>query len=671
MKKRTLQIIENDTWLKPYEKAIFGRYEAVKAKEAELTQNWKMSLSDFATGYLYFGLHKTKSGWVFREWAPHATAIYLIGTFSFWAEQEEYKMKRLDNGVWELFIPENTLNHEDIFKLKIYWDGGCGERLPAWANRVVQDPSTNIFSAQVWNPISPYKFKNKNFRPKKDPLLIYECHVGMAQEEEKVGSYKEFQDKVLPRIAKAGFNCIQIMAIQEHPYYGSFGYHVSNFFAPSSRFGTPEELKELIDTAHGMGISVIMDLVHSHAAKNEVEGLGNFAGDPNQYFYEGERREHKLWDSLCFDYGKNEVLHFLLSNCKYWLEEFNFDGFRFDGVTSMLYYSHGMGEDFTNYDDYYNGHQDDNAITYLTLANILIHNVKREALTIAEEVSGMPGLALPYDEGGYGFDYRMAMNIPDFWIKMIEDHIDEDWKPSSLFWEVTNRRKDEKTISYAESHDQALVGDKTIIFRLIDSDMYWHMQKGDENYRVNRGLALHKMIRLLTASTINGGYLNFMGNEFGHPEWIDFPRVGNGWSHKYARRQWSLADNQNLNYHYLADFGKAMLAIMNSYIGFEKLEIQEIWQNDGDQILAYKRGDLVFIFNFNPVKSFTDYGFLVKPGKYKVILNTDSKDYGGFGFADDSVEHFTHHDALYAGEKKEWLKLYIPARSAVVLQWHK
>lgn len=290
MKKRTLQIIENDTWLKPYEKAIFGRYEAVKAKEAELTQNWKMSLSDFATGYLYFGLHKTKSGWVFREWAPHATAIYLIGTFSFWTEQEEYKMKRLDNGVWELFIPENTLNHEDIFKLKIYWDGGCGERLPAWANRVVQDPSTNIFSAQVWNPISPYKFKNKNFRPKKDPLLIYECHVGMAQEEEKVGSYKEFQDKVLPRIAKAGFNCIQIMAIQEHPYYGSFGYHVSNFFAPSSRFGTPEELKELIDTAHGMGISVIMDLVHSHAAKNEVEGLGNFAGDPNQYFYEGERR---------------------------------------------------------------------------------------------------------------------------------------------------------------------------------------------------------------------------------------------------------------------------------------------------------------------------------------------------------------------------------------------
>ena len=402
------------------------------------------------------------------------------------------------------------------------WNGGEGERIPAWANRVVQDDQTKIFSAQVWEPENPYRFRKKVFRAKTDPLMIYECHIGMAQEEERVGTYNEFREKILPRIAEAGYNCIQIMAIQEHPYYGSFGYHVSSFFAPSSRFGTPDELKELIDTAHRMGIAVIMDIVHSHAVKNEVEGLGNFAGDPNQYFYPGGRREHPAWDSLCFDYGKNEVIHFLLSNCKYWMDEFRFDGFRFDGVTSMLYYSHGLGEAFCNYGDYFNGNQDDNAICYLTLANKLIHQVNSKAITIAEEVSGMPGLAAPIQDGGYGFDYRMAMNIPDYWIKTIKEKIDEDWKPSSMFWEVTNRRKDEKTISYAESHDQALVGDKTIIFRLIDADMYWHFQKGDENYTVHRGIALHKMIRLLTASTINGGYLNFMGNEFGHPEWIDF-----------------------------------------------------------------------------------------------------------------------------------------------------
>ncbi len=669
--EKMLTIIKNDPWLEPYKDAIEGRHQHAIDKEQELTNKGKITLSDFASGYLYYGLHRTDKGWTFREWAPNATHIYLVGDFSQWEESEKYALKQLKNGDWELKLKETDLHHGDLYKLHVYWEGGQGERIPAWATRVVQDEQTKIFSAQVWSPEKPYKFKKKTFKPNTSPLLIYECHIGMGQQEEKVGTYNEFRENVLPRIVKDGYNCIQIMAIQEHPYYGSFGYHVSSFFAPSSRFGTPEELKALIDEAHRLGLAVIMDIVHSHAVKNEVEGLGNFAGDPNQYFYPGERHEHPAWDSLCFDYGKTQVVHFLLSNCKYWMEEFHFDGFRFDGVTSMLYYSHGLGEAFCNYGDYFNGHQDDNAICYLTLANKMIHEVNPKAITIAEEVSGMPGLAAKIEDGGYGFDYRMAMNIPDYWIKTIKEKVDEDWKPSSIFWEVTNRRKDEKTISYAESHDQALVGDKTIIFRLIDADMYWHMQKGDENYTVHRGMALHKMIRLVTASTINGGYLNFMGNEFGHPEWIDFPREGNGWSHKYARRQWDLVDNKNLVYHYLGDFDAAMINVIKSMKGFEKTDVVEVWHNDGDQILAYKRKDLVFVFNFNPVKSFADYGFLVTPGAYEVVLNTDAKEFGGNGFADDTVIHFTMPDSLYKKEKKEWLKLYIPARSAVVLRRRK
>lgn len=666
--ERTLNIIKHDLWLEPFEEAINGRYRYVLGKKSELTNGGKQSLSDFATGYLYFGLHKTSKGWVFREWAPNATQIYLIGTFSNWKEDQAYAMTRLENGNWEIELPADVLHHGDLYKLIVHWNGGCGERIPAWATRVVQDAQTGIFNAQVWDPQTPYVFKTKNFKPATDPLLIYECHIGMAQQEEKVGTYNEFREKILPRVAKAGYNCIQVMAIQEHPYYGSFGYHVSNFFAASSRFGTPDELKELIDAAHALGIAVIMDIVHSHSVKNEVEGLANFAGDPNQYFYPGARREHPAWDSLCFDYGKNEVIHFLLSNCKYWLEEYSFDGFRFDGVTSMLYFSHGLGEAFVNYADYYNGHQDDNAICYLTLANDLIHQVKVNAITIAEDVSGMPGIAAKIEDGGYGFDYRMAMNIPDYWIRTIKDKIDEDWKPSGIFWEVTNRRKNEKTISYAESHDQALVGDKTIIFRLIDADMYWHMQKGDANYVVNRGIALHKMIRLITASTMNGGYLNFMGNEFGHPEWIDFPREGNGWSCKYARRQWDLVDNKNLLYHAMADFDADMLKLLKGVKSFQTTPVQEIWHNDEDQVLAFQRKDLIFVFNFNPKKSFTDYGFLVTPGKYMAVLNTDSPLYGGNGLTDDTVEHFTIADPLYAREKKEWLKIYIPARTAVVLK---
>lgn len=662
-------VVAHDPYLEPFEEAITGRYNHALWKIGQLTQNGKSTLSDFANGFDYFGLHKiANDGWVFREWAPNATNIYLLGDFNEWREIDEYRCTRLDSGTWELKLPAKAMKHGDLYKLHIKWNGGEGERIPAWAQRVVQDEATKIFSAQVWAPKQAYEWKKADFKPKNDPLLIYECHIGMAQDAEKVGTYIEFKDKVLPRIAKDGYNCIQVMAIQEHPYYGSFGYHVSSFFAPSSRFGTPEELKELIDTAHSMGIAVIMDIVHSHAVKNEVEGLGNFAGDPNQYFYPGERHEHPAWDSLCFDYGKDEVVHFLLSNCKYWLTEFHFDGFRFDGVTSMLYYSHGLGEAFTTYQDYFNGHEDDNAICYLTMANKLIHEVNPHALTIAEEVSGMPGLAAKFEDGGYGFNYRLAMNIPDYWIKTIKERKDEDWKPSSIFWEVKNRRSDEKTISYCESHDQALVGDKTIIFRLIDADMYWHFKKGDENDVVYRGIALHKMIRLVTAAAMNGGYLNFMGNEFGHPEWIDFPREGNGWSHKYARRQWNLVDNKELDYHYLGDFDQEMLRVIKSERKFNGTEVQEIWHNDGDQVLAFMRGKLIFVFNFSPNRSFADYGFLVPAGAYQVVLNSDSKAFGGNGLADDSITHFTNHDPLYEGEHKEWLKLYIPARSAVVLK---
>ena len=666
-KKKNLAIINDDPWLEPYSDAINGRHQDAVNKIAELTGGTG-NLVEFANAYNYYGLHRIKGGWVFREWAPNATEIYLIGQFNDWRECAPYRLKRLDDGNWEIKLPARAMHHGDLYKLRVHWQGGEGERIPAYATRVVQDEKTYIFSAQVWDPEDRYEFKVKDFVPNTAPLLIYECHIGMAQNREGVGTYEEFRLNVLPRIVADGYNAIQIMAIQEHPYYGSFGYHVSSFYAASSRFGTPEELKHLIDDAHAAGVAVIMDIVHSHAVKNEVEGLGCFDGTGDLYFYGDDKREHPAWDSLCFDYGKNAVLNFLLSNCKFWLEEYKFDGFRFDGVTSMLYYSHGLGQAFGSYDDYYNGGEDTNAITYLTLANELIHTVNPHAITIAEEMSGMPGLARKFKDGGIGFDYRMAMGIPDYWIKTIKERKDEDWKPTSIFWELTNRRADEKTVSYAESHDQALVGDKTIIFRLIDADMYWHFAKKDVNDMAQRGIALHKMIRLVTAAAINGGYLNFMGNEFGHPEWIDFPREGNGWSYKYARRQWNLVDNKDLCYHWLGDFDREMLKVIKSQKNFQDTPVTEIWHDDGDQVLCFMRGDLVFVFNFSPTRSYTDYGFLVPTGSYQVVLNTDSKDFGGNGFADDTMTHLTNYDPLYVNDRKEWLKLYIPARSAVVLR---
>ncbi len=672
---RLLKILKNDGWLTPFTDAIVGRHEDVLRKQKELTAGGG-SLSDFANAHKYFGLHRLKDGsWAFREWAPNATGICLVGDFSDWQEKPQFRLKRVGggvSGVWEGIFPADSIANGQLYKMMVDWNGGRDERIPAYANRVVQDEKTAIFSAQVHVPERAFRWHDKNFKPNTSPLLIYECHIGMAQQKEGVGSYEEFRTKVLPRIAANGYNAIQIMAIQEHPYYGSFGYHVSNFFAASSRFGTPEELKKLIDDAHKRGIAVIMDIVHSHAVKNENEGIGRLDGTPDQYFHSNPgRREHPAWDSLCFDYGKNEVIHFLLSNCKYWLEEYHFDGFRFDGVTSMLYFDHGLGKAFGSYNDYYDGGQDTDAITYLTLANILIHEVKPDAITIAEEMSGMPGLALPFADGGLGFDYRMAMGIPDYWIKTLKEKKDEDWHPTSIFWELTNRRADEKTISYVESHDQALVGDKTVIFRLIDAAMYWHMMVGDNDPTVARGIALHKMIRLVTLSTINGGYLNFMGNEFGHPEWIDFPRLGNDWSYKYARRQWDLVDRQDLQYRFLNAFDNAMIELVGGRKNFQTKAIRKLWDKDDDQVLAYMRGDYVFIYNFNPSQSFNDYGILAPNGVYSVVLSTDSPDFGGYGNIDESVEHFTIPDPLYAEAGVERLSLYLPARTAIVLRKHR
>ena len=674
---KTLKLIQSDPYLQPFAEAINGRYHYAVNREKELTNGAK--LSDWANGHMFYGLHKVNKQWVIREWAPNATAIYLVGDCNGWQKDEAYRLQPMENGVWEASFAEDMLQHEQLYKLLVEWQGGCGERIPSYARRVVQDEQTKLFAAQVWEPkeVKTEKLKVKGAKRRKagDPLFIYECHIGMSSEEEKVNSYDEFRRDVLPRVAKLGYNCLQIMAIQEHPYYGSFGYHVSNFFAVSSRQGTPEELKHLIADAHAYGMDVIMDIVHSHAVKNELEGLGNFDGTPYQYFHDGARREHPAWDSLCFDYGKTEVLHFLLSNCKFWMDEYDFDGFRFDGVTSMIYKSHGLGEDFVDYSSYYNLNQDGDAICYLTLANKLIHEVKKNAISIAEEMSGMPGLASPIKDGGMGFDYRLAMGIPDFWIKYIKEVRDEDWKAGHIFYEMTNRRQDEKTISYAESHDQALVGDKTIIFRLCDSDMYWHFEHGHATYMVDRGLALHKMIRLITASTINGGYLNFMGNEFGHPEWIDFPRQGNGWSHKYARRQWSLVDNEHYFFSNLNKFDEAMVHLLREHLapvkdkkyGVHLPWDEKLWDNEGDQVMAFQRGDLVFVFNWNGIKSFEGYGIPMKAGKYKVLLNTDAKEFAGFGLSDDTVEHFTMPDEGYLGKDKGWLRLYLPARSAVVL----
>jgi len=662
-------LIARDPYLAPHRSSIENRLAAFQSTVDSYEGGLLGSISQ---GHHYFGLnHGSKDGkpglW-YREWAPAAEALSLIGEFNGW-DRRANPMTQDQWGVWHLFLPDaeyaGRLKHGSLIKVHVLAANGDKDRIPAYARRVVQDPETHHFTAQYWNPPTDYAWQHDN--PKlKGALRIYEAHVGMAQEEGRVGSFAEFRESILPRIAKLGYNAIQLMAIQEHPYYGSFGYHVANFFAVSSRFGEPEDLKALVDEAHRLGIIVIMDLIHSHAVKNLHEGLGEFDGTDHQYFHGGGRGDHPAWDSKLFDYSKYEVQRFLLSNVRFWLEDFRFDGYRFDGVTSMLYHDHGLGRPFSGYSDYFGGNVDLDAVNYLMLANALAHEVRPDAITIAEDVSGMPGMALPVSIGGLGFDYRLAMGVPDYWIKTLKERRDEDWNLAELYHVLLNRRFGEKHIAYAESHDQALVGDKTLAFRLMDQAMYWGMGAGMHSLEVDRGVALHKMIRLITFSLAGEGYLNFMGNEFGHPEWIDFPREGNGFSYHFARRQWSLVDNPELKYRGLNDFDAALQRLDQTFGVADDPFIEQLLLHEGDKVIAYRRGPLVFVFNFDPSRSFTGYRIpMPDPADYEVVLDTDWQEFEGHGRNARNMVYPKQEYAMYSRDQS--IQIYLPARTALVL----
>ena len=658
--------LQDDPYLAPYMATIRRRAGAADALARRLSQG-PGSLPEFACAHEYYGLHRRDGSWLFREFAPNATGIWLVGDFSAWEVRDAFALRRLPGrDVWELRLPENALQHGQFYRLEMAWQGGRGERLPSYARRVVQDETTKLYSAQIWEPPA-YVWRHPSFRVPPRAPLIYEAHVGMAQEKLGIGTYNEFRERILPRIARSGYNTLQLMAVMEHPYYASFGYHVSSFFAASSRFGTPEELKALIDDAHGAGLPVIMDLVHSHAIKNERDGLSLFDGKPNLYFHEGSRGWHDAWDSRCFNYSKTDVLHFLLSNCRYWLDEFHFDGFRFDGVTSMLYLHHGLGSDFGDYNQYFGEAVDEEAWTYLNLANRVIHEVRPDAITVAEDVSGMPGLAASVQDGGVGFDYRMAMGVPDCWFKLVRDVKDEDWSIGYLWHELTNRRDDERTINYVESHDQALVGGKTLIFQLMDAAIYDAMSLGVQNLATDRGVALHKLARLATLATAGHGYLNFMGNEFGHPEWIDFPREGNNFSYRHARRQWHLRDDPALYFHCLAEFDRELLALATGHALLDDGKPRKLLVAEAEKVLVFQRDDLVFLFNFQTQVSLNDYAVLVPPGKYRGVLDTDERRFGGQGRIAAGQEYPVATE-MRGNERVLIIRVYLPCRTALVLQ---
>lgn len=658
------RILELNPQLKSFERDIDLRMNLYHSTKSRLLAQCG-TLKDFANAHHYFGIHHYDGSWVYREWAPSAHQLYLTGEFNNW-NQTSHPLTRLENGVWEIVLDGNDALWDGC-KVKTVVDANLQrtEHIPLYARRVVQEEGKVTWCAEVVDNWKTFEWTDQDFKPAQS-LYIYEAHVGMAQEEGKVGSYREFAQNVLPRIKKAGYNAIQLMAIMEHPYYGSFGYQVANFYAASSWFGKPEDLKFLVNKAHKLGLRVLLDVVHSHAVKNTAEGINMFDGTTWQFFHDGPKGDHPAWGTKCFDYGKDQVIHFLLSNLAFWMTEYHFDGFRFDGVTSMLYHDHGLGSNFDDNSKYFSLNTHTEALTYLQLANELIREIKPDAITIAEDMSGMPGMCLPIEDGGVGFDYRLGMGLPDMWVRTVKEKKDEDWEIGKMWGDMCLRRPGEDTVAYVESHDQALVGDKTMIFRLADANMYTDMDKECHNPVIDRAIALHKMIRLFTLAGAGEAYLNFMGNEFGHPEWIDFPREGNGWSFHYCRRQWSLRDNGFLKYQWLGDFDHDMVALTKKHRMFTQRMGDLRLLKEPEKIIAFSRKGLLFAFNFHPTQSMTNVLVPVSDdAEYTLELSSDDEKYGG----QNLVEHMTYSTKRFNGQA--YVELYLPARTAIVLKEHK
>ncbi|KAM5456386.1 alpha-1,4-glucan branching enzyme [Microsporum audouinii] len=666
-------VIDLDPWLEPFKDGLKRRYQ-LTAEWIRKIDETEGGLDKFSKGYEKFGFNVADNGDItYREWAPNAVTAHLIGDFNKW-DPTATPLKKNDFGVWEGTLPANdgdlAIPHNS--KVKITMTTPSGERIdriPAWTKRVTQDLSVSpLYENVFWHPPMEEQYQFKHTAPQKpESLRIYEAHVGISSPKTEVATYKNFTKVMLPRIKHLGYNAIQLMAIMEHAYYASFGYQVNSFFAASSRYGTPEDLKELIDTAHSMGLIILLDVVHSHASKNVLDGLNMFDGTDHLYFHSGGKGNHDLWDSRLFNYGNHEVLRFLLSNLRFWMEEYRFDGFRFDGVTSMLYIHHGIGTGFSGgYHEYFGHSVDDEGITYLALANEMLHRIYPNCITVAEDVSGMPALCLPLSLGGVGFDYRLAMAIPDMYIKLLKEKKDEEWDIANIAFTLTNRRHGEKAIAYAESHDQALVGDKTLMMWLCDKEMYTNMSVLTElTPTIERGMSLHKMIRLVTHGLGGEGYLNFEGNEFGHPEWLDFPRKGNNNSFWYARRQLNLTEDDLLRYKFLNEFDRKMQLTEEKYGWLHSGQAYIGLKNEEDKVLVFERAGLLWAFNFHPTNSFTAYRVGVEQaGTYRIVIDTDDSEFGGFDRNAKGTRFFTT-DLEWNG-RKNYVELYLPTRTALV-----
>ncbi|KAK9673873.1 hypothetical protein RND81_12G195300 [Saponaria officinalis] len=554
------------------------------------------------------------------------------------------------------------LQHGSKYRVYFNTPDGPLERIPAWATYVRLDGDGNQPCAVHWDPSPECAHKWKNNSPKRPKSLrIYECHVGISGSDPKVSSFLEFTEKVLPRVKDLGYNAIQLFGVIEHKDYFTAGYRVTNMYAVSSRFGTPEDFKRLVDEAHGLGLLVFLDIVHSYSAADEMVGLSLFDGTNDCYFHTGKRGHHKYWGTRIFKYGDVDVLQFLLSNLRWWIEEYHIDGFQFHSLPSMMYTHNGFATFTGDFEEYCNQYVDRDALLYLILANDILHFLHPNIITIAEDATLYPGLCEPSSQGGLGFDYYVNLAAPEMWLSFLENVPDNEWSMSKIVTTLMgNKIYTNKMLLYAENHSQSISGGRSFAEILFGTEV-----GSNEASKLLRGTSLHKVIRLITFTIGGSAYLNFMGNEFGHPKRVEFPTSNNNFSFELASRRWDLLSDQGLHqklFHFDQDMMK--LDQKEKVLSRGLPNVHHV--NDDTMVISYTRGPLLFIFNFHPTDSYERYSVGVdEAGEYQMILNSDEEKYSGQG-AINADQYFQRSIRKRIDGFQNCLQLPLPSRSAQV-----
>ena len=600
------------------------------------------------TSYEKMGAHPQGNGTQFAVWAPNAYRVSVMGDFNGWTPDANVLEKR-DGGIWEGFVAGASPG--DKYKYRIQANYTEYDRTDPFAFRM-EAPAQNTYEglSAIITDLDEYDWQDGDWMETREgpgsldgPLSIYEVHLGSWMHEEPGQSlgYREIAEPLADHVEELGFTHVEFMPLAEHPYYGSWGYQVLGYYAPTFRYGSPDDLKFLIDTLHERGIGVIMDWVPGHFA-TDPQGLSYFDGSHLFEYGDPLMRSHPDWGTNVFDFGKPGVRSFLISNALFWLDEYHVDGLRVDAVASMLYRDYSREGDWSP--NIHGGRENLEAISLLQDTNERVYEEFPEALMLAEESTAWPGVSTPVDYGGLGFLYKWNMG----WMHDTLDYVEKEpvhrqYHHGELTWTLSWAFSENYTLPL--SHDEVVHGKESL----------WGKMPGDDWQKAAN-------LRLLYAQQFGhpGKKLLFMGAEFGQYH---------EWNHDQELEWWLTENDLHAGIQqWLGDLNHLYTehpALWNDEEdGFEWIS----YDDRENSVLAYLRrnGDeeLLFLLNFTPVVR-SDYRIgMPEPGRYGVRLNSDAEVYEGSGVGPAAV----HTDDASAHGRDQSAVFTLPPLGALILE---